>query len=76
MAVRNTFKCSACCVSYREETNTGDNDSTDMVPAKRSLVNLSKSETSPLVRVRNMGVVVVEVVEGSIASLSSECHSE
>ena len=46
-----------------------------MVPAKGRLVNLSKSKTSPLVRVCDVGIVVVEVVEGSIASLSSECHS-
>jgi len=39
-----------------------------MVPSKRGLINLSKGKTSSLVRVSNVGEVIVEVVEGSVAS--------
>jgi hypothetical protein len=55
-------------VSIREETNTSDNDGAHMVPAERSLVDLSESETAALVRVGDMSIVVVEVVKGSVAS--------
>ena len=72
----NAFIASGYCVTYGEETNTGDNDSSNMIPAKRRLVDLSKSKTSPLIRVCNMSIVVVEVVEGSVASRSSGGHSE
>lgn len=40
----------------------------DVVPAKRSLVDLSKSETAALVGVLDVEEVIVEVVVGSIAS--------
>jgi len=38
------------------------------------LVDLSESETSTLVGVGDVGVVVVEVVEGSVASRSPGSH--
>lgn len=41
-----------------------------MVPSKRSLVYLSKSETTTLIGILNMSKVVVEVVEGSISTRS------
>lgn len=55
-------------VGIGEETDTGDGNGADMVPAKGSLVNLSEGESSSLVGVSDVGVVVVEVVEGRVAS--------
>jgi hypothetical protein len=46
-----------------KEADTGDDDSTNMVPAKRSLVNLSESKSSPLIRVCYVGVVVMKVMK-------------
>lgn len=46
-----------------EEADTGDDNGTNMVPAKRSLVNLSKSKSSPLIRVCYVGVVVMKVMK-------------
>jgi hypothetical protein len=42
-----------------------------MVPAKWRLVDFRQSETSSLIRVGDMSVVIVEVVEGSIATRRS-----
>jgi len=38
-----------------------------VVPPERGLVNLSESETSSLVGVGDVGEIIVEVVEGSVA---------
>lgn len=51
-------------VSVGEETNTGHDDGADVVPAERSFVDLCKRESSPLVGVRDVCILVVEVVEG------------
>lgn len=61
-------------VGVGEETNASDEDGADVVPAERSLVNLGQSETTTLVGVGDVGIVVVEVVEGSIASRSPGRH--
>lgn len=49
-----------------------------MVPAKWSLVNLGESQTTTLVGVLDVGEVIVEVVEGIVAStrLVEVSHSE
>jgi hypothetical protein len=39
-----------------------------MVPAERSLVDLSESKTTTLIGVLNVGEVVVEVVEGIVTT--------
>jgi hypothetical protein len=51
-----------------EETNTGDDTGTDVVPAERSLVDLGESKSPALIRVGNVGKVIVEVVEGCVAT--------
>lgn len=61
-------------VGIGEETDTSDQTGADMVPAERSLVNLSERESAALIGVGDMGVVVVEVVEGAVASSSSGSH--
>ena len=60
--------------TYSEETNTGHDNGANMVPAEWCLVNFSESKTSSLVGIRDVSVVVVKIVEGSIASCSSGCH--
>ena len=51
-----------------KETNAGDDDGTNVIPAERSLVYLRQSQSSALVGVGDMSVIIVEVVKGSIAS--------
>ena len=58
----------AYIVGISEETNTGDNTSSDVVPSERSLVDLSESETSSLIRVLDVSEVIVEVVERSVST--------
>lgn len=62
-------------VGIGKEANARNDDSSYMVPAKGSLVDFGESKSSTLVGVGDMGIVVVEVVEGSIAagSLLSHC---
>ena len=55
-------------VGIREETNTSDHTGADVVPSERSLVDLSEGQSSSLIGILNMGEVIVEVVEGSIAA--------
>lgn len=43
-----------------KETNACDCNRTDMVPPKRSLVDLSESQAASLVGVSNVGVVIVD----------------
>jgi len=62
-------------VGIREEADTSDDDGANMVPAEGGLVNLGESETTTLVGISNVGIVVVEVVEGSIAASSMCGHS-
>lgn len=58
-------------VGIGEEANTGHDDSADMVPAERSLVDFCESETTALVGVGDVSIVVVEVVEGSYDAVIS-----
>lgn len=55
-------------VSVSKETYARNDDGTDVVPAKGCLVNLSESQTSSLVGVLNMGIVIVEVVESGVSA--------
>jgi hypothetical protein len=59
-----------------KETDTGDENGAHMVPAERRLVDLREGETTTLVGVGDVSVVVVEVVEGSVASFGSGSHFE
>lgn len=67
-------------VGISEETNTGDDDSANVVPAEGSLVNLGKSESATLVGVFDVSEVIVEVVEGGISTFGSvvggHCYGE
>lgn len=55
-------------VGISEEANSSYHDSTDVIPPKRSLVDLCKSKSSALIGVCNVGVVIMEVVEGCVAA--------
>lgn len=55
-------------VRISEETNTGDDTSTNMVPAKGSFVDLGERKTTTLIGILNVGEIIVEVVEGIVAS--------
>ena len=61
-------------VGISEETDTGDHDGADVVPAKGGLVDLGESKPSALIWVRDMSIVVVEVVEGSVTARCSVSH--
>ncbi len=63
-----------CECTYGEETNTSDHNGSHMVPAEGSLVNLGQSETTTLVGVGDMSVVIMEIVEGSIAAGGPGSH--
>ena len=58
----------AYIVGIGEETNTGDYAGANMVPSERGLVDFRESETATLVGVLDVGEIIVEVVESSIAS--------
>lgn len=70
----------AYIIGIREETNTGDDAGSYVVPSKRGLVNLGQRESSSLIGILNMGEVVVEVVEGRITTCGlvggSDSHCE
>jgi hypothetical protein len=51
-----------------EEANASDYDTPHMIPTEGSFVNLCKSKASPFVRIRDVCVIIVEIVEGSVAS--------
>ena len=63
-------------ISIREETNAGHHHGTNMIPAKGRLVDLRQGQSSPLVGVGNVSIIVVEVVEGRIASSRLHSHGE
>lgn len=58
----------AYIVRISEEANTGDDAGTDMVPAKRRLIDLGEGKTTTFVGIRDVGEVVVEVVEGGVTA--------
>jgi hypothetical protein len=55
-------------VGVSEETNTGDNTGSNMVPSEWSFINLSQSETTTFIWVLDVCEVVVEVVECGITT--------
>ena len=67
-------------VGISEETNTSDDDGANVVPAERSLVDLSESESAALVGVFDMGEVIVEVVESGVSTdgsvVGGHCYDE
>ena len=63
-------------ISIREETNTRHHHRTNMIPPKGRLVDLRKSQSPPLVGVGDVSIIVVEVVEGRIASGRLHGHGE
>ena len=63
-------------VGIGEETDARDGDGAHMIPAERSLVNLSERKSSSLIGVRDVGVVVVEVVEGRVPAGCSLSHTD
>ena len=61
-------------VGIGEEPDSSDDDGPNMVPSERGLVNFGESKSSSLIRVSDMGVVIVKVVECSIATTRLLCH--
>lgn len=66
-------------VRIGEETNTGYNTSSNVVPSERSFIDLSKSETTTLIGILDVSEVIMEVVEGIISTrrlhdVSSHCE--
>ena len=58
----------AYIVGISEESDTSHDTGADVVPSKRGLVDLSEGESPSLVGVGDVREVIVEVVEGGIAS--------
>jgi hypothetical protein len=46
-----------------------------VIPSERSLVDLSESKTTTLIGIGDVSVVIVKVVEGSVASTGLVNHS-
>ena len=63
-------------VGVGEETDAGDDDSSNMVPAEGRFVDFGERKSSALVGVSDMSIVVVEVMEGSIPACCPLSHSE
>ena len=63
-------------VGISEEADTCHHDGSYMIPAKGSFVDLRESESSTLVGVGNMSIVVVEIMEGSVATSCALRHAE
>jgi len=57
-----------------KEPGAGDSDGADVVPSERRFIDLRQSETTSFIGVGDVGIIVVEVVEGSIPSLCSGGH--
>jgi hypothetical protein len=67
--IRLAGRCrGAYIVGVSEESDTSNDTGADMIPSERCLVDLSECESSSLVGVGDMGEVIVEVVEGGVAS--------
>jgi hypothetical protein len=58
------FRWQAC--DHSQEASSGDEDSANMVPAERRLVDLREGKSSALIGVFDMRKVVVEVVERGV----------
>ncbi len=64
-------------VGISEEPDTSNDDGANVVPAEGSLVNLRKGETTTLIGIVDVGIVVVEVMEGSVTAdrlIGRRCH--
>lgn len=61
-------------VGIGEETDTSDEDGANVVPAEGGLIDLRERKSASLVGVGNVSIVVVEVVEGRVASSSPGGH--
>lgn len=57
-------------IGVGEETNTSDDDGTNMIPTELGIVNLGEGQTTALNGVLDMGEVVVVVAEGRVATVS------
>ncbi|RDW23201.1 hypothetical protein B0I73DRAFT_137538 [Yarrowia lipolytica] len=55
-------------VGISHETNTGDGDGSNVLPAEAGVVNLLQGESSSLVGVLNVSKVVDIVVEGGVST--------
>lgn len=49
-----------------EETNAGNNNGPDVVPAKRRFVNFGKSKATAFIDIMNMEKVIVKIVVGIV----------
>ena len=52
-----------------EETNSAHHDGTNMVPSKRSSVDLCERKAPAFVGIRNVGELAVEVGEGGVTAI-------
>jgi hypothetical protein len=64
----------AYVVGVGEEAHAGDNAGTNMIPSKRSLVDLGQSQTTTLIGILNVSKVIVKVVKGIVASVGQDRH--
>jgi hypothetical protein len=63
-------------IGISEETNTGYDNSTNVVPAKWGLIDLGQGESTALVGVDDVSEVIMEVVESGIAALCFQSHGK
>ena len=55
-------------VGIGEEADSCHDDGTNMIPSKGGLIDLGQSKTSAFIGVSDVGVIIVEIVEGRVAS--------
>jgi hypothetical protein len=55
-------------VGVSKEADASNNTGADVVPSERSLIDLCESKSSSLVGVGDVGKIIIEIMESSIAS--------
>jgi hypothetical protein len=58
-------------VGIGKKANSSDHDSSHVIPTEGRLVDFGESQSSPFIGVCYVRVVIVKVMEGSVASPSS-----
>jgi hypothetical protein len=57
-----------------EETDPSNDDCANMIPPKRCLVYFGECEAPALIRIRDVRIIIMEVVEGCVASSGPGCQ--
>ena len=61
-------------VRIGEKADAGDDNGAHMVPAKGSFIDFRQGESSTLIGVLDVSIIIVEIMEGGIAARRLVCH--